>query len=125
MEIKIFLPLLLTAGIIGCEGSAGSTSDKYQELERALTDRDVIRSSDITKDIILTVTNRENEGFLDIDSIENFPCEDLRKIDELWVSSEIGTLNGNRTYLVMVGSTGFDIIFKDSMSTRARDCGVE
>jgi hypothetical protein len=125
MKLKACLYLLLTAGIIGCGDLTDSVSGKYQELERALTDRDVHKASDTTKDIILTISNRVDEGFLDIDSIEDFPCEDLRKIDDLWVSSEIGTLNGNRTYLVMVGSTGFDIMFNDSLSTRARDCGVK
>ncbi len=103
----------------------GSISEKYQELERVLTEGDISKASDTTKDIILTVTSRVDEGVLDIDSIENFPCEDLRKIDELWVSSGAGVLNGNRTYLVMVGSTGFDIMFNDSLSTRAKDCGVQ
>lgn len=125
MKLKALLLLSLTAGLFGCGTGIDSTSEKYQKLERALTERDIPKASDTTKDIILTVTNRVDEGVLDIDSIENFPCEDLRKIDELWVSSGSGVLNENRTYLIMVGSTGFDIMFNDSLSTRARDCGVE
>ncbi|MBW4484083.1 MAG: GUN4 domain-containing protein [Tildeniella torsiva UHER 1998/13D] len=125
MKLKALLLLSLTAGLFGCGTGMGSISEKYQELERVLTEGDISKASDTTKDIILTVTSRVDEGVLDIDSIENFPCEDLRKIDELWVSSGAGVLNGNRTYLVMVGSTGFDIMFNDSLSTRAKDCGVQ
>lgn len=35
--------------------------------------------------IMLNVTNREQEGWLNVASIHNFPREDLRAIDQLWV----------------------------------------
>ncbi|WP_334310590.1 GUN4 domain-containing protein [Dolichospermum circinale] len=40
--------------------------------------------------VMLAVTKREKEGRLDIESIENFPCEDLRTIDQLWVKYSKG-----------------------------------
>ena len=35
--------------------------------------------------VILKAANREQEEFLNIDSIENFPCTDLFTIDQLWI----------------------------------------
>jgi hypothetical protein len=34
---------------------------------------------------MLAVAKREKEGWLDDKSIDNFPCADLRTIDQLWV----------------------------------------
>jgi hypothetical protein len=33
---------------------------------------------------------REEDGYLSINDIENFPCADLRKIDQLWVKYSKG-----------------------------------
>ena len=33
---------------------------------------------------MLEVANRVKEGYLDVEDIDNFPCEDLRTIDQLW-----------------------------------------
>ncbi|MDY7004824.1 MAG: GUN4 domain-containing protein [Cyanobacteriota bacterium] len=35
--------------------------------------------------VMLQTVGREEDDFLRIEDIENFPCEDLRKIDQLWV----------------------------------------
>jgi uncharacterized caspase-like protein len=43
-----------------------------------------------TAKVMLKVAGRENEGWLDTDSIEKFPCEDLRTIDQLWVKYSNG-----------------------------------
>ena len=39
---------------------------------------------------ILKVANREREGYLNINTIENFPCTDLHTIDQLWVKYSSG-----------------------------------
>jgi hypothetical protein len=39
---------------------------------------------------MLQVSNREKEGWLDIQSIDKFPCEDLKRIDQLWVKYSQG-----------------------------------
>ncbi|MBD2267748.1 GUN4 domain-containing protein [Anabaena sp. FACHB-1391] len=38
-----------------------------------------------TARVMLAVAKREEEGWLNIKDIDNFPCEDLRTIDQLWV----------------------------------------
>ena len=40
--------------------------------------------------VMLTVAKREKEGWFDLRSIEGFPCEDLRTIDQLWVNYSEG-----------------------------------
>ncbi len=37
-----------------------------------------------TDNVMLKVANRESEGCLRESDIDNFPCEDLRTIDQLW-----------------------------------------
>ncbi|QSV55435.1 MAG: GUN4 domain-containing protein [Dolichospermum sp. UKL201] len=39
---------------------------------------------------MLAVGKREKEGWLDDEHIDNFPCEDLRTIDQLWVKYSDG-----------------------------------
>jgi serine/threonine protein kinase len=43
-----------------------------------------------TARVMLKVAGREKEGYLDTKSIEKFPCEDLRTIDQLWVKYSNG-----------------------------------
>ncbi|MEK0188593.1 GUN4 domain-containing protein, partial [Microcoleus anatoxicus] len=43
-----------------------------------------------TTKVMLKVAGREEEGWLDDSSIDNFPCEDLRTIDQLWVKYSQG-----------------------------------
>ncbi|MFL9455864.1 GUN4 domain-containing protein [Tolypothrix bouteillei VB521301_2] len=40
--------------------------------------------------VMLTVAGREKDGWLDNQSIENFPCTDLHTIDQLWVTYSHG-----------------------------------
>jgi hypothetical protein len=39
---------------------------------------------------MLLIAKREDEGWLDEESINNFPCEELRTIDKLWVDNSRG-----------------------------------
>ncbi|MCT7948872.1 serine/threonine-protein kinase [Ancylothrix sp. C2] len=43
-----------------------------------------------TATVMLKAAKRENVGWLDLDSINNFPCDDLRSIDQLWVKYSNG-----------------------------------
>ncbi|NJM73210.1 MAG: GUN4 domain-containing protein [Scytonema sp. RU_4_4] len=40
--------------------------------------------------VMLKASGREKDGWLDIESIKNFPCTDLRTIDQLWVKYSNG-----------------------------------
>ena len=43
-----------------------------------------------TRTILLQIANREKEGWLEVEHIKTFPCEDLRTIDQLWVKYSNG-----------------------------------
>jgi hypothetical protein len=43
-----------------------------------------------TLNVMLKITNREDEGWLDYKSLQNFPCGALAKIDQLWVEASDG-----------------------------------
>ncbi|MFM6268341.1 MAG: GUN4 domain-containing protein, partial [Dolichospermum sp.] len=43
-----------------------------------------------TRRVMLCVGEREREGWLNVESIDNFPCADLRTIDKLWVKYSDG-----------------------------------
>lgn len=60
-------------------------SFKYQRLEQHLQAKDWHGANKETLKQMLEVANRTNEGFLKVQDINNFPCEELRSIDRLWV----------------------------------------
>ncbi|MBE9032692.1 GUN4 domain-containing protein [filamentous cyanobacterium LEGE 11480] len=43
-----------------------------------------------TLEVMLQASNRKSQGWLDTDSLKNFPCKDLRTIDQLWVKASNG-----------------------------------
>jgi eukaryotic-like serine/threonine-protein kinase len=58
---------------------------RYQKLQQLLAAGQWKEADQETARVMLQVAGREEEGYLDVDSINNFPCEDLRTIDQLWV----------------------------------------
>lgn len=62
----------------------------YSQLENLLKQQKWQEADAETRDLMLIVAGREKEGWLDVPSIGNFPCEDLRKINQLWVQSSQG-----------------------------------
>jgi len=57
----------------------------YQQLEEYLKNQQWYEADRKTWMLMLKVTNREEEGYLELDNIRNFPCEDLLTLDRLWV----------------------------------------
>jgi eukaryotic-like serine/threonine-protein kinase len=62
----------------------------YRKLRDYLAQEKWKEADEETKRVMLAVAKREKEGFLNIKSIDNFPCEDLRTIDQLWVKYSDG-----------------------------------
>ena len=62
----------------------------YQSLETYLKNGQWREADEETLKVMLQVADREEQGWLNVDSIENFPCEDLRIIDQLWVKYSKG-----------------------------------
>jgi eukaryotic-like serine/threonine-protein kinase len=60
---------------------------------------------------MLKVAGREKERWLDTESIDNFPCEDLRTIDQLWVKYSNGRFGFSvqkRIYQSLRGTREYD-----------------
>ncbi|WP_414563217.1 MULTISPECIES: GUN4 domain-containing protein [unclassified Anabaena] len=64
--------------------------EQYRQLLEHLAAGNWREADEETAKMMLKVTKREREGFLDVDAIEKFPCSDLRTIDQLWVQYSEG-----------------------------------
>ena len=62
----------------------------YNRLRDLLADRKWKEADEETLAVLFKAAAQEHEGFLDIESIETFPCTDLRTIDRLWVKYSNG-----------------------------------
>ena len=62
----------------------------YADLRNLLAAKKWQEADWETSRVMLKVASREKEGWLDRESIDNFPCEDLRTIDQLWVKYSNG-----------------------------------
>jgi serine/threonine-protein kinase len=63
---------------------------KYEKLQKLLATGKWKEADEETKRVMLQVAGREKDGWLDLDSIKNFPCEDIYAIDRLWVKYSNG-----------------------------------
>lgn len=59
-------------------------------LRKLLASRQYKEADQETLKIMLQLTNREQEGWLDVASMENLKREDLQTLDRLWVESSNG-----------------------------------
>ncbi|MBD2519168.1 GUN4 domain-containing protein [Nostoc sp. FACHB-973] len=62
----------------------------YQNLENLLKAQKWKAADEETTRIMLKVAKRQQQGWLDYESINNFPCTDLRIIDQLWLKYSDG-----------------------------------
>ena len=61
------------------------TPSRYTKLETLLKSQN-FREADLeTNKVMLAVANRQSEGWLRYEDAENFPCKELRTIDNLWL----------------------------------------
>ena len=67
-----------------------ATTPDYPTLEGLLQAQQWREADQETRNLILSVAGRTEEGWLDSESIQNFPCEVLVAIDELWVNHSNG-----------------------------------
>ena len=69
------------------KSDAGMDYSKLRDLLKAGKWKE---ADEETGRVMLEVAKREKEGWLDVNSINNFPCADLRTIDQLWVKYSDG-----------------------------------
>jgi uncharacterized caspase-like protein len=62
----------------------------YRRLRDLLKAEEWKKADQETLAVMLEVSGRQKEGWLDYESIKNFPCTDLRTIDQLWIKYSKG-----------------------------------
>lgn len=80
----------------------------YQTLINYLSSGRWKDADEETVQVILQVANRVKQGWLDFKDIDNFPCEDLRIIDQLWVkysNGQFGFSVQKQIYMDELGGT--------------------
>jgi GUN4-like/Caspase domain len=83
----------------------------YTQLRDLLKVQNWREADKETAKLMLKVANREKEGWLDVESINNFPCADLRSIDQLWVkysNGHFGFSVQKRIYQSLGGTEKYD-----------------
>ncbi|MGB7712623.1 MAG: serine/threonine-protein kinase, partial [Microcoleus sp.] len=83
----------------------------YINLRNLLAAKKWKEADEETERVMLKVAVREKEGYLNIESIEKFPCEDLRTIDQLWVQHSNGRFGFSvqkRIYQSLGGTREYD-----------------
>ncbi|MFL0604091.1 GUN4 domain-containing protein [Cylindrospermopsis raciborskii] len=83
----------------------------YIRLETLLKAQD-FRGADLETDkVMLAVANRQSEGYLREEDAENFPCKELRTIDNLWLKyskGKFGISVQQKIYKNLGGTKQFD-----------------
>lgn len=67
-----------------------SVPEQYIELNSLLKEKKWKEADRETREIMCSIAGRDIKDWLDKSSIKNFPCKDLRTIDELWVKHSNG-----------------------------------
>ncbi|WYL95248.1 MAG: serine/threonine-protein kinase [Gloeotrichia echinulata IR180] len=62
----------------------------YKPIEQLLKSQNFKEADDETLRVMLSLARRKQDGFFNKDNIQNFPCNDLNKINQLWVKSSNG-----------------------------------
>ncbi len=62
----------------------------YTYLRHLLADQQWREADEETTRLMLKAAKREKDGYLDLDSIQNFPCTDLHTLDQLWITYSDG-----------------------------------
>ena len=88
-----------------------SSGMDYRKLHDLLAARKWKEADKETLRVILAVAKREQEGWLNTSSIDNFSCEDLRIIDQLWVkysNGKFGFSVQRKIYQSLGGTRSYD-----------------
>jgi hypothetical protein len=83
----------------------------YRKLRDLLSQGKWKEADDETTRVMLVVAKREEEGWLNVEDIDNFPCADLRTIDQLWVKYSDGKFGFSvqkRIYQSLGGTRGYN-----------------
>jgi uncharacterized caspase-like protein len=100
----------------------------YTKLRDLLAAKKWKEADEETGRVMLKVAGREEAGWLDKESIEKFPCDDLRTIDQLWLkysNGDFGLSVQKRIYQSLGGTSEYDTevweIFGDRVGWRKKN----
>ncbi len=82
---------------------------RYQQLENYLKDREWQKADQETSRIMLQTLGKEEDQWFDTDEIKNYPCRELRIIDQLWTQYSEGKFGfsvQNKIWLECGGKPG-------------------
>ncbi len=80
----------------------------YSKLRDLLIARRWKEADQETANVMLTAANCVSQGYLGVEDIDNFPCDDLRTIDQLWVhysNGKFGFSVQKKIYVDELGGT--------------------
>jgi serine/threonine protein kinase len=93
----------------------------YRNLRNLLAAGKWKEANEETARVMLKVAGREKKGHLNDEHIDNFPCEDLRTIDQLWVKYSDGRFGfavQKRIYQSLGGTRKFDFTIWEAFGDR-------
>lgn len=97
--ISMLNPLLTKLEFLISESAQNSWQSQvgmdYSQLDRLLATGRWQEADQYTWLVMLIVADREAEGWLRLEDIENFPCTDLHTIDQLWTEYSSGRFGFN------------------------------
>jgi eukaryotic-like serine/threonine-protein kinase len=104
----------------------------YGKLDRLLASGKWEEADRETARVMLKVAGEKQDGWLNDEHIDNFPCEDLRTIDQLWVkysNERFGFSVQKRIYQSLGGTREFDSkiweAFLDKLGWRVNSNGLD
>lgn len=83
-EIERYIPHKQEVQLVSAVGV------NYQNLEKYLKNGQWKKADDETNQVMLQAGDKDNKGYLNFVDIEEFPCEDLRTINDLWLKYSNG-----------------------------------
>ncbi|NJL88663.1 MAG: GUN4 domain-containing protein [Coleofasciculaceae cyanobacterium SM2_1_6] len=96
-----------TPNTLGGGSLASEVGADYTKLRDLLVAQKYKEADQETTRMMLYVSLREKEGWLDAKAIENFPCQDLRTINQLWLQ------NSNQRFGFSVQNEIYNQVGKD------------
>ncbi|WP_019503360.1 GUN4 domain-containing protein [Pleurocapsa sp. PCC 7319] len=91
--IALSASVLLTGGQSIAQSNAASID--YSRLESLLAEGDWQEAHQETRDLMIQAGGAEEVGYLEDESVTNFPCLDLNAIDQLWSQYSNGKFGFN------------------------------
>ena len=73
-----------------CESLASKVEINYSQLRQLLADQKWKEADLKTTAILLQVSGREQEGWMRAEDFKKFPCQDLHRLDRLWIKYSKG-----------------------------------